>query len=321
AAMLKRLERAGRGTRAVRADAMAFKLLGDTIYSNMFLLGFAYQLGQVPLSAAAINQAIELNGASVKANQRAFLFGRLAAHDPERAEALAGLKEAPKAPQSFEELVARRVKMLTDYQNAEYAQTYREIVEGARETERRKAPGMTGFGEMVARGLYKLMAYKDEYEVARLYTDGNFLSRLKKEFDGDYTMNFHMAPPLLAPKDPDTGLPHKIAMGPWMMTGFRVLAALKGLRGGWLDVFGYTGERRLERQMIGDYKAVIAELVQALSPATHSLAVKIAGLALDIKGYGHIKHRNYEKAMADQVKLLAQFRAAASAPAQKVAAE
>jgi indolepyruvate ferredoxin oxidoreductase len=319
AAMLKRLERAGRGARSTRADALAFKLLGDSIYANMFLTGFAFQHGQIPLSAEAIEQAIELNGASVKQNIKAFNFGRLAAHDPAAIEKLAGLSETPKPVQTFDELVARRVEMLTAYQNAAYAAQYRTDVEAARAAEKRT--GMTGFAEAVAKGLYKLMAYKDEYEVARLYTDGNFKARLAREFDGDYTMNFHMSPPLFAPKDPDTGLPKKIEMGPWMFRAFHMLAACKGLRGGVFDIFGYTGERRLERKMIGDYRAVVSELSGKLNPGNFALATRIAGLAMDIKGYGHIKHRNYEKAKLDEAKLLSQFRSGAETPAQKAAAE
>jgi indolepyruvate ferredoxin oxidoreductase len=320
-AMLKRLERAGRGMKSVRADALAFKLLGDSIYANMFLTGFAFQQGQIPLSAEAIEQAIELNGASVKQNIKAFNFGRLAAHDPEAVEKLAGLSEPAKLPQSFEELVARRTEMLTAYQNAAYAADYNAFVHAVRDAERKKSGGQNGFADAAAKGLYKLMAYKDEYEVARLYTDGSFKARLAKEFDGDYKINFHMSPPLIAPKDPDTGLPKKIALGGWMYPLFGVMARFKGLRGGMFDIFGYTAERRLERQMIKDYRAVLDELAAGLTPANHALAVKIAGLAIEIKGYGHIKHRNYEKTKAEEAKLLAQFRSGASSTAHKAAAE
>lgn len=321
AAMLKRLERSGRGMRSVRADRLAFKLLGDSIYANMFLLGFAFQLGQVPLSAEAIEEAIKLNGASVKANIKAFAFGRLAAHDPERIAAMVGTDSKPKIPQTFEELIARRVALLTDYQNMAYGQRYREIAEGARETERRRTPGMSGFGEAVAKGLYKLMAYKDEYEVARLYTDGAFQARIAREFEGDFKMNFHLSPPMIAPVDQDTGLPKKVRFGSWMFTAFRLMARFKGLRGTMWDVFGYTAERRLERKMIVDYAATVAELMAGLNPANHALALEIAGLAMDIKGFGHIKHANYEKVKAKESALIKRFRDSIVQPQQKVAAE
>jgi indolepyruvate ferredoxin oxidoreductase len=300
AAMRARIARASRRLESIDAEELAHRLLGDTIYANMFLTGYAYQLGEIPIGEEAILRAIELNGAAVKANQRAFRLGRLAAHDRARLLRLAGLDkvEAPKAAEGYDEIVARRVAFLTGYQNAAYAERYRAHVERIRNAELSKAPGKQGLAEAAARALFKLMAYKDEYEVARLYTNGEFHKQLNEEFEGRFTLSFHLAPPIFGAKDPNTGLPRKMEFGPYMMTAFRVLAKLKGLRGTVFDIFARNPERKLEVKMVADYEKLLGEIAAALTPANHATAVALAGVPLDIKGYGYIKDENYQKAKA-----------------------
>ena len=250
----------GEHTHFIDANRIATALFGSTLAANVFLVGYAYQLGAIPLTGEAIEQAIALNGEAVTVNLAAFRFGRRAAVDPAGVEALA--KPAPefedenrRLSQSFDEMVTRRVEFLTAYQGARYAARYRALVEQATAAEAAKAPGQCGFAEAVARYLFKLMAYKDEYEVARLYTDGNFIKQVGSTFDGkDLRFEFHLAPPLLAKVDPQTGVPRKMSFGPWMLRAFGVLAKFKFLRGTPLDPFGYSTERRTERRLIADYR-------------------------------------------------------------------
>jgi indolepyruvate ferredoxin oxidoreductase len=290
---------------------LATALMGDSIATNLFMLGFAFQQGLVPLSLAAIERAIELNGVQVENNKRTFAWGRLAAYDRAKVEALARpamAAEAP-APQSLAELVERRARFLTAYQNAAYAARYRTLVAAVETAEKTRGRGLAGLAEAVARNFFKLMAYKDEYEVARLYTDGTFLKQLHQQFDGDFTLQFHLAPPLTAPRDPVTGeLKKRPFSGRWMLPAFRMLAALRGLRGTALDIFGRTAERRMERQLIADYERLMTELVAALTPDNHALAVELARVPEQIRGYGHIKERNIKKAKEREASLLAAFR-------------
>jgi len=296
----------------VDASRIATALMGDSIATNMFVLGFAYQRGLVPVSAEAINKAIELNGAAVKMNQAAFLWGRRAAVDLPAVERMIAPKTqqdtAARVSQSLEELVERRVAFLTGYQDASYAQRYRALVERVRQAEASKAKGASGLAEAVARYYFKLMAYKDEYEVARLYTQTGFAQRIESQFEGDYKLHFHLAPPLLARRDPVTGELQKRKYGPWIFTAFKLLARLRGLRGSPLDVFGYTHERRTERQLVRDYEVLIEEIVQRLSPGNHGVAVALAGIPEEIRGFGHVKLRNLQAAQAKQAKLLDQLR-------------
>ncbi len=214
--------------------------------------------------------------------------------------------------ESFDESVSRRVKFLTDYQNAAYAERYRRTVERVKQAEAARAPGKCGLADAVARYLFKLMAYKDEYEVARLYTDGSFVKQVEAEFDGDQLrFEFHLAPPLFARIDKDTGLPRKMSFGPWLMPAFRALAKLKGLRGTAFDPFGRTLERRTERKLIADYEAVIEEVLAKLTPDNHPLAVGLAAIPEKIRGFGHVKQRHLAAAKADEAALLEQFRAGA----------
>jgi indolepyruvate ferredoxin oxidoreductase len=296
---------------AVDAHAYALALFGDSIASNMFLVGVAYQLGYIPIGAAAIEQAIELNGAAVEMNRQAFRFGRLAAHDTAALDRLLRPKAAAAAaPQTFEQLVASRAERLVAYQDDALAERYRSKVMAIAALEKEKVSGRTGLSEAVAQAYYKLLAYKDEYEVARLYTDGTFERQIAEQFDGVTRIEFHLAPPFLARfhKDKLTGHPRKVRLGGWMLPVFRLLAKGKRLRGTPWDVFGYAAERRRERQMITDYEAVLAEITQRLSPATYGTTVALAGLPMDIKGFGHIKHANWETAKKREAELLAELR-------------
>ncbi len=251
------------------------------------------------------------SGALIRAPHHALL----AAADPNAVEKLVAPKpgvvtDARRFSLSFEETVARRVEYLTAYQDAAYAARYRDWVAKAKAAEAAKAPHKCGLAEAVARNLFKLMAYKDEYEVARLYTSGEFLRQVASEFDGEHLrFEFHLAPPLLARRDPATGAPRKISFGPWMLTAFKLLARFKRLRGTAFDPFGHTLERRLERKLIADYEATLAELLAKLDPANHHLAVGIAAIPEKIRGFGHVKRRHLDVAKADEAALIDQFRA------------
>jgi indolepyruvate ferredoxin oxidoreductase len=303
----------------VDASRLATALFGSSLGQNIFLVGYAYQLGALPLSAEAIEQAITLNGEAAAMNLAAFHRGRRAALDLAEVEALT--RAAPeerddnrRLSQSFDEMVDRRAQFLTAYQNAAYAARYSAFVDKAKAAEAALAPGQCGLAEAVARYLFKLMAYKDEYEVARLYTDGSFLKQVTNDLGGDNLhFEFHLAPPLLARRDRVTGLPRKADFGPWMMTAFRSLAKLKFLRGSALDVFGYTEERRTERKLIADYEAMLEEVLTKLTPANHAVAVGLAAIPEKIRGFGHVKMRHLESAKADEAALMEQFRSGKTA--------
>jgi indolepyruvate ferredoxin oxidoreductase len=294
---------------AVDATALATQLLGDGIYANPFVLGFAWQKGWIPLAYETLRRAIELNGVAIDANTRAFEWGRAAAHDPEavqKAAFPAQVIELRRAS-TLEEIVARRVEFLTDCQNAAYAQRYRDLVERVRRVESDRLQS-SRLAEAVARGYFKLLAIKDEYEVARLHADPAFREKIAAMFEGDYKLAFHLAPPLLARPDPVTGKPRKMRFGPWMMTAFGMLAKLRGLRGTAFDVFGRTEERRMERALIGEYEQLVDELLGRLGADNHGVAVELASLPEEIRGYGHVKVQHLEKARAKQGDLLARFR-------------
>ena len=257
-----------------------------------------------------LERAIELNGVAVEANNHAFGWGRLAAQDHATLEKFLRPQhpaEAPQ-PQGLAALVERRAKFLADYQDASYARRYRDFVAAVAEAEKARVRGHGELAETVARGLFKLMAYKDEYEVARLYTDGAFRQKLDRTFEGDYRLEFHLAPPLVAARDPMTGHLTKGTYGPWMMHGFALLKRLKFLRGTKFDPFGRSAERRMERQLIADYERIIRELIDGLMPENHPLAVEIARLPEMIRGFGHVKERNLADAKAREAALLAAFR-------------
>jgi indolepyruvate ferredoxin oxidoreductase len=307
----------------VPAAELATALLGDSIATNLFVLGYAYQKGWVPLSGSSLGRAIELNGVAVDFNRKAFAWGRRAAVDLERVRRIAEPAEVIPMSQhlsrNLDELIERRVRFLTGYQDAAYAGRYRALVERVRKAEAEKAGG-TQLAEAVARYYAKLLAYKDEYEVARLYTDGEFKKKVEGMFEGDYRIVYHLAPPILAKTDPLTGEPRKRRFGPWTLGLFRVLARMKGLRGTALDPFGRTEERRAERALIGEYEETVAALLGSLSRENHALAVKIASLPEEIRGFGHIKMKNLAAARAKREEMLGGYRAGkAEAPARAAA--
>ncbi len=299
----------------IEATDLARRLLGDTIAANMMLVGAAYQKGLLPVGEEAIHRAIELNGVAVEFNKAAFLWGRRAAHDPAAVESIAGRTVTDvDQPFDLDGFISRRIDDLVDYQDAAYADRYRGLVMQVRKAETKAIPGSTALTEAVARALYKLMAYKDEYEVARLYTDGRFEDAVREAFADGGTVKFHLAPPLLAAKDPVTGHPIKRQYGPWMFSAFKVLASLKNLRGTAFDIFGYTAERKMERQLIADYEATLTEITAGLNAANHAAAMQWAALPMQMRGFGHVKDANVKQAKACEADILAAFRDPASAP-------
>jgi len=298
----------------IDATRMATALMGDSIAANLFILGYAWQQGLIPLSAESIGRAIELNGIAVEANKETFIWGRRAAVDPSIVDQFTQpttLESSLKPSENINEMIDRRVDQLRAYQSRRYARRYRRLVDAALDAETVKTPGQGGFAEAVARYAYKLMAYKDEYEVARLYSNGAFAQRLGAQFEGDFKLQVHLAPPLLTRNDPDTGLPVKRTFGPWVLKAMRVLAWFKILRGTKLDVFGYSQERRAERQLITDYAATVGELIDGLQHSNHRLAVEIASIPETIRGYGYIKARNLADAKRCEADLMTVWRAPA----------
>ncbi|WP_341887884.1 indolepyruvate ferredoxin oxidoreductase family protein [Variovorax sp. YR752] len=293
---------------AFDAEQASVQLVGDSIYTNPLLLGYAWQKGRVPLRHAALMRAFELNGVQVDNNKAAFEWGRRCAHDLASVQALyqaAAVIEFVRKP-SLDEVVAKRVDFLTGYQDGAYAAQYKAFVDKVRAAE---APlASTKLSEAVARYLFKLMAYKDEYEVARLHTDAAFTKKIADMFEGDIKLVHHLAPPMLA-KTNDKGELVKQPFGPWMRTAFGLLAKFKGLRGGALDPFGRTEERRTERALIGEYRTCIEELLRGLNAARLPAAVEIARIPEEIRGYGHVKARHLAAARAKWATLMAQWRA------------
>ncbi|MDH2198274.1 indolepyruvate ferredoxin oxidoreductase family protein [Ectopseudomonas oleovorans] len=299
-------EAVGEGkTRFVDATRLATRLLGDSIATNLFMLGYAYQKGLVPVSAEAINKAIELNGVAIELNQQAFLWGRRAAHDLAAVEKLAAPKvvEAPHCS-TLEEIISDRVQRLTAYQNAAYAERYRELVERVRKVD---TDAQQRLSKAVARYYFKLLAYKDEYEVARLYSDATFRKQLEAQFEGDYQLQFHLAPSWLSKPDAATGQPRKRSFGPWMLKAFGVLARFKFLRGSALDPFGHSAERRLERELIEEYEANVAYLLAELKADNYRTAVALAEIPEQIRGYGHVKEAALAKAREQATQLKARL--------------
>ncbi len=309
----------------VDATRVATALLGDSIASNLFMLGFAFQQGLIPLSEASLLRAIELNAVAVEANKQALMWGRRYAADKARVERTASPAQlvVVQMPQSLDALVRRRGAFLTQYQNAAYAKRFEAVVEKVRAAEAKLALPSKGdaLAKAVAKNLSKLMAYKDEYEVARLYTNGDFEKKLREAFEGDVTLKFHLAPPLFAKRDAQGHL-IKAQYGGWMKVAFRMLAKFKGLRGTALDVFGRTEERKLERQLIADYEALIEQIVAALTAHNHALAVSLASLPERIRGFGHVKDKSIASVAAEREVLLKRFQASqpsADVPARPAA--
>ncbi len=308
---------------------LAEDLFGDSMATNLFMVGVAYQAGTLPLKSASIETAIRQAGVGVEMGLAAFQWGRMAVLDPafvqaEIAKGDAVVSELARAPQlsacaraivdtvgasgEVKRLIEVRVPELIAYENEAYAQRYAEVVLRVLAAERRAAPGQGGLAEAAARYLYKLMAYKDEYEVARLHTDPAFLARLDAQFKHGYTVKYNLAPPTISRRDPVTGELQKRQFGPWMLTAFKLLARFKGLRGGALDIFGKTEERRHERQMIEDYIKELDEICAKLSVANHAAGVALASVPEEIRGYGHVKEKSIETAKALRTQCLQEFR-------------
>ncbi len=294
------------------ATGLATALFGDSIASNMFMVGYAYQKGLLPLSAAAIERAIELNGVAVPMNQRAFRWGRHAAHDRAAVEAAAAGAAPQSAGETFtaslDEMIAHRTAALTTYQNAAYAARYNALVERVQIAESDRAKGPTGLTEAVARYYYKLLAYKDEFEIARLLTDAAFENRIRERFEAGYKLRYHLGPPLLAATDPDTGHPIKAPYGAWMGHVMRLVAKFKWLRLMPFNPFGFSHERRTERRLIKEYEKTIGELIAGLDHDNHGLAVEIASVPEHIRGFGFVKQRHMINAKHDEATLLERFR-------------
>jgi indolepyruvate ferredoxin oxidoreductase len=297
----------------VDATGIALGLCGDAIATNFFMVGVALQKGWLPLSVEAVERAIELNGVQVEFNLNAVRLGRLWAHDPKAIEAamrVDGAADAASVPQTLDELIADRARRLVDYQNQSYADRYVATVRKIREAEARVAPGKTALTEGVARVLYRLMAYKDEYEVARLHTDGAFHASIAAQFEGTPRLTFHLAPPLLAKRDPQTKHLIKRQYGQWLLPVLRVVARLKFLRGSALDIFGHTEERRHERAAIARYEALAARIAAELRADNLSDAIALANAAGRIRGFGHVKAKAQAEAAKEEERLLAAFTAA-----------
>jgi indolepyruvate ferredoxin oxidoreductase len=299
------------GVTTLDAQALALRFLGDTLGANILLLGYAWQQGLIPVGLAALERAIELNGVAVEMNKGAFALGRLAAGDPQALDRLALSAQEVKPPRldTLEAMLAHRKAFLAGYQSARYAHRYEALVRKVEDRERslfgrETAPALA---YAVARNYAKLLAYKDEYEVARLYTDGQFAQSLKAQFDGDYKVAFHMAPPLVARPGKDGAPPRKITLGQWLWPAMRLLASLRAVRGTWLDPFGRTGERRMERRLARDYAATLERMLPELTPQKRDLAVAIANVPDGIRGFGHIKLANATIAKAREQELLTRY--------------
>ena len=307
--LLDKLEFAA-GAEAVEtfdAQALAEDFLGDTIVANVLALGYAWQRGLVPLSLEALTRAIELNAVAVATNQLAFALGRLAAADPAGCERLLGAPAdtpVPPADEPLDALLARAEAHLSGWQDGRWARRYTERVQAAREREAALgADPALPFTRAVARSLLKLMSYKDEYEVARLYTDGRFQADLAAHFEGTLKLEFHLAPPLLSRAR--NGLPPpKMRFGPWLLPALKWLARGKALRGTALDLFGRTAERRLERELIVQFERRVDEMLPLLRAATLKSATEIAALPLTMRGFGHVKIANVALARAREAELL-----------------
>ena len=288
------------GVSAFNADALATVMMGDSIYTNPIMLGYAWQKGWIPLQKASLMRAIELNAVAVDNNKTAFEWGCRAAHNWHEVEALINVSQNPsqiiefKKRDSLEAIIAKRIAFLTDYQNTAYAKQYTDFVDRIRSKElalNAENNNNLKLTESVAKNLFKLMAYKDEYEVARLHSNGDFEKKIASMFEGDYKLNYHLAPPLIAKKN-DKGELQKQQFGPWMLTSFRLLAKLKGLRGTAFDVFGRSAERQMERELITDYTRSMEAVMQRLNAENMNTALEIARIPEQIKGFGHVKEKS-----------------------------
>jgi indolepyruvate ferredoxin oxidoreductase len=300
-ALLGALRSAGRAGAVAPLDAtrLASALLGDSIGANVLMLGFAFQRGLLPVSGAALYRALELYGRNVEENKLAFDWGRFAAQSPEQVERLATAKEgAQPATPLLAEAIARRDEFLVAYQNRAYADRYRERLSRIAAVEQRIRPGSQALQEAVARNYFAVLAYKDEYEVARLHTESGFVDSVKRNFGASVRMSFHFSPPLLAKVDPVSGRPRKYEFGPWVLPILRILAKLRWLRGKRLDPFAWSADRRLECALLARYEAALARIEAELDEARFDLALELARLPEQVRGYGPIKRAAATRARA-----------------------
>jgi len=294
--------------RFIDATRLARTLMGDAIASNLFIVGYAWQLGKIPVSLEAIERAIELNKVAVDFNKTALAWGRMAAHDPKYIEAQGNTKDVDDAPaKDIESILERRADFLSGYQSRKYAARYRRMIEKVIATENGATPGRRGFSKAVARSYFKLLAYKDEYEVARLFTEPRFMESIEAQFEGDFELEFNLAPTWLGKPDKSTGVVTKRKFGPWILKPFRVLKKFKWLRGTFVDPFGYAGDRILERRLIREYEKMLDQLLAGLDQDNYQTATAIAELPMQIRGYGHVKLASAEKARALQDQLWESF--------------
>ncbi len=293
AGMTERLRSRARAWDSFDVSRLCTEAFGDAIYGNMVLLGMAWQQGLVPLSRKAIEDAIALNGAAVAVNNRAFGLGRLAWADPKAVMPPATLSMTSAVDPTA--VITERYEDLRRYQDRAYADRFASAVDRVRAVEQSLRPGSHILSLAVARSLYKLMAYKDEYEVARLYADPDFQADIRANFGSDAKLSLNLAPPLLASIDKQTGIPRKREFGPWLFHAMKLLAPLKRLRGGPLDPFGYTAERRMERALRDEFFGVIDDLVTHAGQADFETLVKLASLPQRLRGFGHVKKANAEK--------------------------
>ena len=310
-ALLRSLRGASRPDRLATIDAtrLAADLLGDSIGANVLMLGFAFQRGLLPVSGAALYRALELYGRNVADNKLAFDWGRFAAHKPGEVEQLLSPREDDvAAAESLPEIVARREEYLTAYQDAAYAARYRERLARVAAAEERVRPGSTALQEAVARHYFSVLAYKDEYEVARLHAHSGFIESVKRSFGKDVRVSFNFAPPLFAKVDAATGRPKKKEFGPWVLPLLRALATLRWMRGRWFDPFRYSADRRLERELLARYEALIDRIAAELEERRFRTAVELASLPGHARGYGPIKRAGAERALAIEQRLWADWR-------------
>jgi indolepyruvate ferredoxin oxidoreductase len=302
----------------MEGQRLAGALIGDPVAANMMTLGAAWQKGLVPLNRSAIMRAIELNGIAVEQNKRAFEWGRRVAHDPAAVDAIVagpGARSETPAPLTLDALIERRARFLTDYRDAAYANRYRALVERVRAAEQRLGSG-EALTRAVAQSYHKLLAVKDEWEVARLFAAPEFQAALKREFEGDYRLKFHIGAWPFGRPDPATGIMGKGEVGPWMMTALRWLARLRFLRGTILDPFRNSEERKLEQRLVAEFESDVETILAGLDPATLPIAIRLAALPETIKGYGHVKEAAAKEAAKTRARLLAQFAGAPIAAAQ-----
>ena len=302
----------------VNATELALAATGDSVATNAFMLGYAWQKGLIPLKQKSLERAIELNAVSVDSNKRTFRLGQLAAQGGHvvRPSALSLTSGGAVGPTGVEAIVAQRKSDLASYQSATYASLYESVVDRAVQAEARLEQ-TRGFAESVARNLYKLMAYKDEYEVARLYSDGEFLRRISRQFESGFKLQFHLAPPLISRRNSTTGELTKSTYGSWVLPFFKVLAKAKFLRGTWADPFGHTAERKTERKLISDYIKLVDQIGDQLTEANCEQAIEIMNWPQAVRGYGHVKDRNLAQASDRLERLLREFASGGARPEPK----